>query len=183
MSNIGIYMFRHVRTAQVLVSWKRTMSPKNLEQLKVTQRPASLRKDLWKPLVAAIGLEAQTARGLCQSILRVPPSEVSDPEAFIKLPKKKREVQLLDQTDDKIAALCTVLTKWESKAKARGRNVPHVSLYWERMAYKDSVTKRGLSWPEFVSHHQMELRRGREIMGLPSSKSKASTQATAQPSS
>ncbi|RKP07688.1 hypothetical protein THASP1DRAFT_30504 [Thamnocephalis sphaerospora] len=164
MSAIGIYLFRHVRTSQILVSWKRTLTPKHLEQIQnVTQRPPRLRKDLWKPLVAAVGLEDQTARGLCQSILRVPATGPSDPEAFMKQPKKTRALQELDQTDDKVAALCKVLAHWQAKGKGRGREAPPVALYWDRLAYKDIPAERGLAWPDFVSHHALELRRGRLI--------------------
>ncbi|KAI9594842.1 hypothetical protein BDF19DRAFT_98279 [Syncephalis fuscata] len=162
----GIYLYRHVITSQVLVSPQRTLSPKHLEQIKSSaQRPPRLRKDHWKPMVVAVGLNDEVSRGLCNALLDVPPSVPEDPAAYLLRPKRLRVVEERDQVSDKIASLCHVLSRWQANATARGTtDTPAIALYWERLAMKDAVEGLGMDWPTFVSHHELSLNRGRHIV-------------------
>ncbi|KAI8051257.1 hypothetical protein BDF22DRAFT_744870 [Syncephalis plumigaleata] len=167
MTRAGIYLYRNVITSQVLVSPSRSLSSKHLEQIKnVTQRPPRLRKDHWKPMVAAIGLDSEVAHGLCSAIVNVPPSAPKDPAAYLLQPKRLRVVQERDQVNDKIASLCHVLSRWQTSRVARGNtdSPPPVTLYWERLALKDVIEEHNMTWPDYVTHHELQLNRGRNII-------------------
>ncbi|RKP25305.1 hypothetical protein SYNPS1DRAFT_28958 [Syncephalis pseudoplumigaleata] len=181
MTRAGIYLYRNVITSQVLVSPTRSLSPKHLEQIKnVTQRPPRLRKDHWKPLVAVIGLDGRVSTSLCNAVLNVPPSVPEDPAAYLRQPKRLRVVQERNQVNDKIASLCHVLSQWQANRAARGATdaPPAVSLYWERLALKDIVKEADMAWPDYVTHHPLELNRGRNILNEDIVKRASTTAAT-----
>jgi hypothetical protein len=117
-------------------------------------------------MVAAIGLDSEVSHGLCSAILNVPPSVPKDPAVYLRQPKRLRVVQERNQVNDKIASLCHVLSRWQTNRATRGvsDNPPSVKLYWERLALKDVIEEHNMTWPDYVTHHELQLNRGRNII-------------------
>ncbi|OBZ89926.1 hypothetical protein A0J61_02028 [Choanephora cucurbitarum] len=162
MASNGVYIFRHIQTKQVLVSLKPNMKSKVIQQLATTQRPVTLRKDLWRPLVALTGFQTpQTAQAVSDALLQRSKTRQIDlatsPEHFAR-PKRLRVV------DEKDLIEKSVISLRESLASA-AKNETSVLALWEQPHFME--LKGEGEWPSFLQHGQLELKNNRFVKEEP----------------
>ncbi|CAO3656103.1 unnamed protein product [Mucor hiemalis] len=97
----SVYLYRHVQTKQVLVSLRQNMKNKTLNQLGTTNnKPITLRKDLWRPLVALTGFQTpQSAQAVSDALLQRSKARQQDlktDQDHIARPKRLRAVDERD---------------------------------------------------------------------------------------
>ncbi|KAJ1922248.1 hypothetical protein H4219_000110 [Mycoemilia scoparia] len=165
-----LYLFRNIKTSQVLVSTQRNLikdQNRILRQITdVTVRPPRIRPDLWNPMVVATGFPSSTESQTLQTVLAQTSAPLKQPtEEEIKkhmlLPISKRKIIDMDMIESKIAHLCRALIYFKHTDSPIVKN--DINLYWERPEYRDILNGSNLLWPEFVQHKQLELVRGNII--------------------
>ncbi|KAI0243602.1 hypothetical protein L0F63_003790 [Massospora cicadina] len=119
--------------------------------------PAKLRKDQWKPILAAKGFPSETTADIVWQSLVTFPAAVQDQE-FKSKPTTK------------FCALCRILQDLPNYLDdqrvfpVKPESPLSLELLWETPYYSKLVDKENLEWPEFVKHGVLDLLRGRHIM-------------------
>ncbi|RKP14420.1 hypothetical protein BJ684DRAFT_19172 [Piptocephalis cylindrospora] len=158
----GLYFYRNIRTQQVIINLSEGLRDDSLRnQLPdPTTRPPSIRKDLWRPMVVAMGLEESVARGLRQAILEMPVEKRRDPE-YLKKPIVRRRVLEQDMVKTRVEQLRHVLTRLEGRRVLQSKPAPEVRLFWDDPQYQGEESEG--TWPSSVTHDALVLKRGRMI--------------------
>ncbi|KAI8986383.1 hypothetical protein BDB01DRAFT_849441 [Pilobolus umbonatus] len=159
MSTPSLYLYRHVQTQQVLVSLRQNMKNKTLKQITEVKKPLTLRKDLWRPLVAVTGFPTpQSAQAVSDALIKRSKDRQIDlktSEEHLLRPKRLRVVDELNMVEKSIVSLCealeTVGPKDDNKLLA----------LWEQPHFMD--LKGDKQWPSNIEHGELELRNNRFV--------------------
>ncbi|KAG0041340.1 hypothetical protein BGZ83_001969 [Gryganskiella cystojenkinii] len=162
-----VYLFRHIQTAQVLVSMKSTVEKQNLKQITdETRRPAHVRPDHWHPLVAIKGLpDHKTALSFHNSLrdhqLNLHKVKVQDKEHMLQ-PKRLRAPQEMNQVDETLVKMVELLNAQPSLKESKGKGI---QILWERDGVRKQILeKEGVpSLLEGIEHGDLIVKRGRDI--------------------
>lgn len=125
-----------------------------------TTRPPTIRKDLWRPMVVATGLEESVARGLRQAILEMPVEKRRDAE-YLKMRVDRRRILEQDMVKTRVDQLRHVLMRLEGRRALQSRPAPEVRLFWDDPRFRGEEVDG--AWPESVTHDTLVLKRGRMI--------------------
>lgn len=175
----SLFLFRHQTTGQMVPSREDSLQV-NLVLASLTLQittvwqhlrspPTTLRKDQWKPILAANGFPSETTADIVWQSLMTYPSAIRS-EDFKSMAKRLRTPIIKDQTQHKISALCRILHDLPNYLDdvrvfpTKPDGPLSLNLLWETPYFKNLVEKENLAWPEFVQHGQLDLVRGRNIM-------------------
>ncbi|KAI9250322.1 hypothetical protein BY458DRAFT_524777 [Sporodiniella umbellata] len=155
-ANLGLYLYRHVQTNQVLVSLRQNMKNKALNQLGPNRTPV-LRKDLWRPLVALTGFDTfQSAQALNDALLQrseVRQNQLKTSSEHVARPKRLRKVDEQNMVENSILSLREAL---ESVSKKQ-----NLLALWEQPRFMEMKGEK--EWPSSLKHGQLELRNNRFV--------------------
>ncbi|KAJ1952190.1 hypothetical protein GGI12_006309 [Dipsacomyces acuminosporus] len=171
----AVYLFRNIRTKQVLASTEKTLlSKQHLIKAQVpdaTLRPTVIRPDHWTPLVVAAGFETEEAQRDAFTLiskpghLLVPQTEAQKKKYTLMMNKNKRLADM-DTAERQIAQLARSLVYMDATGSSA---IPRtgegkVRLYWENSEWIKKVEDACLKWPQWVEHDSLELKRGNMIV-------------------
>ncbi|ORX60249.1 hypothetical protein DM01DRAFT_1332404 [Hesseltinella vesiculosa] len=161
MSSHTVYLFRHIQTQQVLVSTRSVMKNKMLStQLQTAGRPISLRKDLWRPLVALTGFSTpQSAQAVSDALLQRSKARLIDIKSeaeHLQRPKRLRVVDENDMVERSVASLREAL-----EAVKKPLDSEKLLALWEQPRFMEMTGEK--SWPAFVEHGHLELKNNRFV--------------------
>lgn len=121
----------------------------------------SLRKDLWRPLVALTGFETpQSAQAVSDALLKRSKDrqlELKTSADHIARPKRLRQVDELDLVEKSIVSLREAL---ESVSPVKNDQTKLLAL-WEQPQFMDLKGEK--DWPAFLEHGQLELKNNRFV--------------------
>ncbi|KAJ1680372.1 hypothetical protein EV182_000154 [Spiromyces aspiralis] len=167
----AVFLFRNIKTSQVLASVRQNLISDERRLLKqiqdATVRPPRIRPDLWTPMVVAAGFPDSTAAQTLQTILAEPgaplrqptPEEVEEHRLMRTPARKLKEMNMIES---KIAHLCRALIYFGHKSSPIVKD--GIKLYWGHPEYQSIIDGKSLSWPEFVTHDKLSLKRGNIIL-------------------
>ncbi|KAG1452602.1 hypothetical protein G6F56_007772 [Rhizopus delemar] len=156
-ANHGVYLFRHIQTNQILVSLRQNMKNKTLSQLGTSNKPVSLRKDLWRPLVALTGFDThQSAQALSDALLhrsQVRQKDLKTSADHVARPKRLRVVDEMNMVENSILSLRDALESASTKQQ--------LLALWEQPQFMELKGEK--EWPAFLEHGQLELKNNRFV--------------------
>ncbi|KAJ2557149.1 hypothetical protein EV175_001520 [Coemansia sp. RSA 1933] len=176
--SLGVYLYRHIRTRQVLVSTEKSVLARpNLlkSQIKQNQRPPRIRPDHWTPLVAALGFKdkrEQVNAFMLASMAGhplVPQTAQAQRELALK-PTKIQRLAEMDMVERQVAQLARTLVYMDALGENNDggeegqQQREDIVLLWEDGSWIERVENAGLRWPSWVVHDRLDLRRGSIIM-------------------
>ncbi|KAJ1796407.1 hypothetical protein LPJ59_003770 [Coemansia sp. RSA 2399] len=172
--SLGVYLYRHIRTKQVLVSTEQSVlaRPHLLKsQIKPNQRPARIRPDHWTPLVAALGFKdkrAQENAFMLASMAGHPlvaQSAQAQRETVLK-PNKEKRLADMDMVERQVAQLARTFMYMDAVKSntGEGEEQADINLLWEDSSWVARIEEAGLQWPRWVVHGHLDLKRGNIIM-------------------
>ncbi|KAJ1664421.1 hypothetical protein IW140_004082 [Coemansia sp. RSA 1813] len=176
--SLGVYLFRHIRTRQVLVSTEKSVlgRPQLLKsQIKPNQRPTVIRPDHWTPLVAALGFKnkkAQEEAFMLSSMAGHPlvaPSAHAQRE-YERMRNKNKRLVDMDMVERQVAQLARTFMYMDTVKSKDGMPIvgdedgSTIKLLWEDRSWVDKVVDAGLRWPKWIVHGDLDLKRGNIIM-------------------
>ncbi|KAJ1949260.1 hypothetical protein FBU59_001219 [Linderina macrospora] len=167
----AIYLFRNIRTKQVLASMDKTLL--SHEHLIAAQplRPQTIRPDHWTPLAVLSGFNSDTALHTAFSMASMPgfplrPPNKHEQEEYRLLKNKHKRLRDLDTTERQIAQLARTLVYMD---ETKSHVVPKegegkLRLFWQDREWIGKVEEAGLRFPEWIEHGDLDLKRGNMIM-------------------
>ncbi|KAG0348944.1 hypothetical protein BG004_003427 [Podila humilis] len=162
-----VYLFRHIQTAQVLVSLKNSVEKQSLKQIKdETCRPAHVRPDHWQPLVAIQGfLRPGDALSFHNSLrdhqLNIIKSKHQDRD-HMSQPRRLRAPQEMKQVDETLVRMVELLNQQPQVVASKGQGF---QILWEREGVRNQIQEMdGVSFPEGIQHGNLVVKRGRDIV-------------------
>ncbi|GJJ77721.1 hypothetical protein EMPS_10080 [Entomortierella parvispora] len=163
-----VYLFRHIQTAQVLVSMQKTVERQNLKQITdETRRPAHVRHDHWHPLAAVKGLpDHKAALSLHNSLrdhqLNMHQRQFVQNKEHMAQPKRLRAPQEMNQVETTLVKLVELLNEQPALKASKGQGV---EILWERDGVRKQILeKEGLpTLLEGIQHGELVIKRGRDI--------------------
>ncbi|RUS19930.1 hypothetical protein BC937DRAFT_86701, partial [Endogone sp. FLAS-F59071] len=180
----AVYLYRHIQTSQVLVSFRKGMKSKILNQiLDQTARPPRLRKDHWMPVVAITGFKdvrsAQSIHDALLERLRKRQQCKQNSPDHLALPKRLRTPVEQNQLSEALVSLREIVQRFlenkPSKLKIRwdGDNIFY-NMAKSKEAEAVAVARYGkeegkvyakeeVDWPDGIKHTTLVLKRGRTI--------------------
>ncbi|PVU93732.1 hypothetical protein BB559_003180 [Furculomyces boomerangus] len=170
MENLAIYLFRNLKTKQVLVSKSSNFLNNNQLLKQFTNnaiKPLLVRPDMWSPMVVLHGFKSIDLQNNMFSLLStpVPPPETVIQRSGISLEEykrfpleKKREFER-NMIEPKLDQLCRAILFLNYKKIDYS-----LTLFWENYAFMNSITRETLKWPENISHKKLDLVKGNMIL-------------------
>ncbi|KAF9418557.1 hypothetical protein BGZ94_009664 [Podila epigama] len=162
-----VYLFRHIQTAQVLVSLKGSVEKQSLKQITdETRRPAHVRPDHWQPMVAIQGFARPSDalsfhNSLRDHQLNLLKTKTQD-ATHIAQPRRLRAVQEMNQVDETIVKMVQLLNEQPQIKANKGKGF---QLLWERDGIRTQIQgSQGLVFPEAIEHGKLVTKRGRDIV-------------------
>lgn len=129
-----------------------------MNQLGTTNdKPVTLRKDLWRPLVALTGFQTpQSAQAVSDALLqrsKVRQQDLKTSQDHIARPKRLRAVDERDLVETSIVSLRDALESVGSK--------DNLMALWEQPHFMELKGEK--DWPSFLQHGQLELKNNRFV--------------------
>ncbi|KAI8322314.1 hypothetical protein GQ54DRAFT_328380 [Martensiomyces pterosporus] len=170
----AVYFFRNIRTKQVLASTEKTLLSKtrliNAQIPDVTLRPTVVRPDHWTPLVVASGFETEEAQRDAFMLMSKPghplvPQTDAQKKKYTLMMNKNKRLADMDTIERQVAQLARSLVYMDAtKASAiPGNGEGKVKLLWENNEWIRKVEDAGLTWPRWIEHGSLDLKRGNII--------------------
>ncbi|CAB4374221.1 unnamed protein product [Rhizophagus irregularis] len=160
-----LFLYRNVKTSQVLVTIGRHIQGKNLKQIDEALRPFKLRKDHWTPFIAISGFTSYSLVMATNNILLNKIQNRPKSPEYYKMEKRLRIHKDMDLVETSVLGLCQSLQQLVVRKMISEEENNLLKIYWERMAMMDlPKEKLGLDWPKFVQHEKLELKRDRLFM-------------------
>ncbi|KAJ1647117.1 hypothetical protein J3B02_006249 [Coemansia erecta] len=169
----GIYLFRNIRTKQVLATTEKSLlsRPKLIKgQIPdPTLRPKAIRPDHWTPLVVATGFESEVSQNKIYLLASNPghplvPKTFKEKREYVLMRNKNKRLVDLDTTEKQVAQLARTFVYLDSmKSDAIPAN-NKVKLLWQDKEWVKKVEDAGLQWPSWIEHGELDLKRGNIIL-------------------
>ncbi|RHZ90235.1 hypothetical protein Glove_2g8 [Diversispora epigaea] len=156
------FIYSHVITKQVIFTIGRALQTKYLEsQIKsFNERPHKIRRDLWKPILAISGFSSYTSVIATNNIVRDKLLNYPKPDDYLKLRRKERMKDDMDQLEKSVCSLCFALNKIVYTKGYEWDASSNLIIHWESPELKEISKKVGLTWPKCVQHQKLLLKRG-----------------------
>ncbi|KAJ2900429.1 hypothetical protein IWW38_000482 [Coemansia aciculifera] len=177
----ALYFFRNIRTKQVLAcpspSVMSAVSYINTQITNPALRPTVIRPDHWTPLVVVSGFESEQAHADAFTLAAQPGHPLTPPTADEKrqhalLTRPNKRLAEMDMVERQVAQLARALVYMDavgsravpsSAQEEKGSSQQKIKLFWEDDQWIGKVQDAGLSWPKWVEHDKLELKRGNVI--------------------
>ncbi|CAG8480923.1 7681_t:CDS:2 [Diversispora eburnea] len=124
------------------------------------ERPHKIRRDLWKPILAISGFSSYTSVIATNNIVRDKLLNYPKPADYLKLRRKERMKDDMDQLEKSVCSLCYALNKVVYTKGYEWDASSNLIIYWENPELKEVPTKVGLTWPKCVKHQKLLIKRG-----------------------
>ncbi|OLY81273.1 hypothetical protein AYI68_g4624 [Smittium mucronatum] len=182
MDKLAIYLFKNLKTKQVVVSKSSNIIGKSQLANQIENnalKPLLNRPDMWSPLVVVHGFNgvaptdpsAEPSHELHTRLFTMLSAKIPSPETRVqnfnimslndykRLPldaKRKLEMDMIEPKLDQLCRCFLYLNNSHPDYK--------LNLYWDNMSYSKVIPLSGLTWPQNISHHKLQLVRGNIIV-------------------
>ncbi|KAJ2787769.1 hypothetical protein GGI15_000470 [Coemansia interrupta] len=170
----AIYLFRNIRTKQVVATTERSLLARP-EHLRSQTQPSTylpqpaMRPDHWTPLVVATGWATDQALSNAFALVSqrgsplVPPTERQKRE-YLLMKNKDKRIADKDTTERQVAQLARSLVYVEAVRPNLVPSGEKIRLLWQDREWIAKVEEAGLKWPAWVEHGDLDLKRGNIIL-------------------